>query len=264
MAFTLKGVAYVTGAGSGIGQHTAYSLARQGVRSFALLDRNAVAATVGELQKMAPDVSIQQFELDVTDEKAIDDSIAKTVQEFGRLDYAVNNAGIGGMIQTSDLIPKDDFEKVLAVNATAVWHCQRAQIRQMLTQNKLSTSYRSARGSIVNVASMYGLVAPPLNVPATAYATSKHAVIGLTRSDALQFAHRGIRINAIAPGYVMTPLVQKTMATRDMMETERKKVPLHRYSDMEEIADCIAFLHSDAASYMVGATLVADGGYSIV
>jgi NAD(P)-dependent dehydrogenase (short-subunit alcohol dehydrogenase family) len=132
-----------------------------------------------------------------------------------------------------------------------------------LKQEKLTDSYRSYRGSIVNVASMYGVVAPPLNVPATAYATSKHAVIGLTKSDALAFAHRGIRINAISPGYVMTPLVQETMGKGDMMETERKKVPVHRYSEMEEIGDCIAFLHSNAASYMVGATLVADGGYTI-
>mgnify|MGYP003624102637 CR=1 FL=1 len=234
------------------------------MRSFALLDRNPVTATINELRNIAPDVSVKEFELDVTNEKAIDDSIEKTVKEFGRLDYAVNNAGIGGIINTSDQIPKENFEKVIAVNTTAVWQCQRAQIRQMLKQEKLSNSYRSYRGSIVNVASMYGLVAPPLNVPATAYATSKHAVIGLTRSDALAFAHQGIKINAIAPGYVMTPLVQETMGKGDMMETERKKVPVHRYSEMEEIGDCIAFLHSDAASYMVGATLVADGGYTIV
>ncbi|KAH7092646.1 hypothetical protein FB567DRAFT_489544 [Paraphoma chrysanthemicola] len=264
MSFALKGVAYITGAGSGIGQHTAYALARQGVRSFALLDRNRITTTISELRKIAPDVSIKDFELDVTNEKAIDDSIEQTVKEFGRLDYAVNNAGIGGIIKTSDQIPRDDFEKVIAVNTTAVWQCQRAQIRQMLKQDSRSDSYRSYRGSIVNVASMYGLVAPPLNVPATAYATSKHAVIGLTRSDALAFAHQGIKINAIAPGYVMTPLVQETMSKGDMMETERKKVPVHRYSEMEEIGDCIAFLHSDAASYMVGATLVADGGYTIV
>jgi NAD(P)-dependent dehydrogenase (short-subunit alcohol dehydrogenase family) len=209
-------------------------------------------------------VSVQAFELDVTNEKAVDDSIARTVKEFGRLDYAVNNAGIGGVIKTSDHVPKDDFEKVLSVNTTAVWLCQRAQVRQMLKQEKLTDSYRSCRGSIVNVASMYGLVAPPLNVPVTAYATSKHAVIGLTKSDALAFAHRGIRINAISPGYVLTPLIRETMGEGNMMETERMKVPVHRYSEMEEIGDCIAFLHSDAASYMVGATLVADGGYTIV
>ncbi|CAO2649897.1 Nn.00g011890.m01.CDS01 [Neocucurbitaria sp. VM-36] len=263
MSFALKGVAYITGAGSGIGQYTAYALAKQGVRSFALLDRNSVTKTVSELKKISQDVSIKEFQLDVTNENAVNDSIEKTVKEFGRLDYAVNNAGIGGSLKTTDQIPKDDFEKVMAVNTTAVWTCQRAQVRQMLKQEKLTDSYRSYRGSIVNVASMYGLVAPPLNVPATAYATSKHAVLGLTKSDALAFAHKGIKINAISPGYVLTPLVKETM-TGETMEVEKMKVPLHRYSEMEEIGDCIAFLHSDAASYMVGATLVADGGYTIV
>lgn len=248
----------------GIGQYTVYSLARQGVRQFALLDRASMSSTVTELKKIAPDVSIKQFELDVTNEKAVDDSITQTVKEFGRLDYAVNNAGIGGDMTTTDQNTRNDFEKVMAVNTTAVWMCQRAQVRQMLKQEKLNNSYRSYRGSIVNVASMYGLVAPPLNVPATAYATSKHAVVGLTRADALAYASRGVKINAIAPGYVMTPLVQKHMSQGDMMETERLKVPVHRYSEMEEIGDCIAFLHSEAASYMVGSTLVADGGYTIV
>ncbi|USP76268.1 uncharacterized protein yc1106_03542 [Curvularia clavata] len=263
MSFALKGVAYITGASSGIGQHTAYALARQGVRSLALVDRNPLSMTISELKKISPEISIKTFELDVTDEKAVDDSIEKTAKEFGRLDYAVNNAGIGGMIKTSDQIPKTDFEKIIAVNTTAVWQCQRAQIRQMLRQEKLSDSYRSSRGSIVNVASMYGVVAPPPNVPATAYATSKHAVVGLTKSDALAFAHKGIRINSISPGYVLTPLVAETMSEGDMMEKERMKIPVHRYSEMEEIADCIAFLHSNAASYMIGANLVADGGYTI-
>ena len=247
----------------GIGQYTAYALARQGVRALSLIDRNAITTTVTELKKIAPDVAILEFELDVTSETAIADSVACTAREFGRLDYAVNNAGIGGSIKTSDQIAKSEFENILATNTTAVWQCQRAQIRQMLKQDKRSTSYRSHRGSIVNVASMFGVVAPTPDVPTTAYATSKHAVLGLTKSDALAFAHRGIRINAISPGYVLTPLVQEIIGKDNIIETERKKVPLHRYAEMEEIADCIAFLHSDAASYMVGANLVADGGYTV-
>jgi NAD(P)-dependent dehydrogenase (short-subunit alcohol dehydrogenase family) len=218
---------------------------------------------VSELKKISPDISVKGFELDVTNEEAINDSVDEVVKNFGRIDYAVNNAGVGGMLKTSDQIPKEDFNRVLSINTTAVWLCQRAQIRQMLKQEKQADSYRSYRGSIVNVASMYGLVAPSADIPATAYATSKHAVIGLTRADALAFAHKGIKINAISPGYVLTPLVQETMSKGHIMETERKKVPLHRYSEMEEIADCIAFMHSDAASYMIGAVLVADGGFTV-
>jgi NAD(P)-dependent dehydrogenase (short-subunit alcohol dehydrogenase family) len=199
----------------------------------------------------------------VTSETAINDSVARTAREFGRIDYAVNNAGIGGTIAPSSQIAVSEFENILAVNTTAVWQCQRAQIRQMLTQDKRSASYRSNRGSIVNVASMFGVVAPTPDVPTTAYSTSKHAVLGLTKADALAFADKGVRINAISPGYVMTPLVKEIMSKGDMMETERKKVPLHRYAEMEEIGDCIVFLHSDAASYIVGANLVADGGYTV-
>ncbi|KAF2186672.1 oxidoreductase ucpA [Zopfia rhizophila CBS 207.26] len=263
MAFALKGVAYITGAGSGIGQYAAYSLARQGVRSFALLDRNPVTTTVFQLKTISPDISVKEIELDVAKEAAVNDSVTQTVKEFGRIDYAVNNAGIGGSIKTTDQIDWDDFERVLAVNTTGVWLCQRAQIRQMLKQEKRSNSERSYRGSIVNTASMYGTLGPSLNVPSTAYCTSKHAVVGLTRADAIAFAPRGIKINAICPGYVATPLVMNSMNQGDVMNNERAKVPLQRLATMEEIGDCIAFLSSEASSYMIGSSMVVDGGFTI-
>jgi len=247
----------------GIGQHAAYALARQGVRSFALLDRNPITSTAQHLQKHYPDVQIKSLSLDVSDEAAVDDSIAQTVHAFGRIDYALNNAGIGGALKTTDQVEAEDFERVLRVNTTGVWLCQRAQIRQMLKQDPLTSSPRSARGSIVNTASMYGIIAPSSNVPATAYAASKHAVVGLTRADALAFAGRGIRINALCPGYVLTPLVQGTMGKGSIMDDEREKVPLKRFASMEEIADVVAFLHSEASSYVVGAAVVADGGFTI-
>ncbi|PSN65409.1 NAD(P)-binding protein [Corynespora cassiicola Philippines] len=263
MTFALKGVAYITGAGSGIGQHAAYSLARQGVRSFALLDRNPITKTVAELKKSYPDISIKEIELDVANESAVNDSVDQTVKEFGRIDYALNNAGIGGALKTTDQVEKEDFERVLSVNTKGVWLCQRAQIRQMLRQEKRTDSYRSYRGSIVNTASMYGLLGPSLNVPSTAYATSKHAVIGLTKADAVAFGGRGIKINALCPGYVATPLVMGSMSAGSVMDDERLKVPIQRLATMEEIGDCVAFLHSDASSYVIGSSLVADGGFTI-
>ncbi|KAF2708081.1 NAD(P)-binding protein [Pleomassaria siparia CBS 279.74] len=263
MAFALKGVAYVTGAGSGIGQFAAYSLAKQGVRQFALLDRNPSTATITELKKRYPDVSIKEIELDVSNEGAINDSVEQTVKEFGRIDYALNNAGIGGALETTDKIELSDFQRILTVNTTGVWLCQRAQIRQMLKQEKRSDSERSYRGSIVNTASMYGFIGPSLNVPSTAYTTSKHAVIGLTRADAIAFAPKGIKINALCPGYVATPLVMSSMSAGSVMDNERIKVPAQRVANMDEIGDCVAFLHSEASSYMIGAALVADGGFTI-
>jgi NAD(P)-dependent dehydrogenase (short-subunit alcohol dehydrogenase family) len=215
------------------------------------------------LKKNYPDVAIKNFELDVTDEQAVNDSVTKTVKEFGRIDYALNNAGIGGGIKTTDNIDRSDFERVMAVNTTGVWLCQRAQIRQMLKQGRLSNSDRSYRGSIVNTASMYGVIAPSTNVPATAYATSKHALVGLTKADAIAFAPQGIKINALCPGYVGTPLVTNSMSEGNVLDNERLKVPLQRLATMEEIGDCVAFLHSAASSYMIGSALVADGGFSI-
>jgi len=238
-------------------------MARQGVRSFALIDRNPVTQTVEHLKKTYPDIKIIEIEMDVTDEAAVNDSVEQTVKEFGRLDYALNNAGVAGALNTTDQIDKHDFERVLSVNTTGVWLCQRAQIRQMLKQEKWSDSYRAYRGSIVNTASMYGLVGPTLNVPATAYATSKHAVVGLTKADAITMAPRGIKINAICPGYVLTPLVEGTMDKGSVMDDERVKVPVQRFATMEEIGDVIAFMHSDASSYVVGSALVADGGFTI-
>ena len=233
------------------------------MRSFALLDRNPVTSTVNELKKRHPDVTIREIELDVSNEKAVNDSIAQTVKEYGRIDYALNNAGIGGTLNTTDQIELSDFQRVLAVNTAGVWLCQRAQIRQMLKQERLSNSDRAFRGSIVNTASMYGIVGPSLNVPSTAYATSKHAVVGLTRADAIAFAPQGIKINALCPGYVATPLVMSSMNKGSVMNDERAKVPLQRLANMEEIGDCVAFLHSEASSYVVGAALVADGGFTI-
>lgn len=208
-------------------------------------------------------MSIKEIELDVSNEAAVNDSVEQTVKEFGRIDYALNNAGIGGSLNTTNNIELSDFQRVLAVNTTGVWLCQRAQIRQMLKQEKLNDSVRSYRGSIVNTASMYGVVGPSLNVPSTAYATSKHAVVGLTRADAIAFAGKGIKINALCPGYVATPLVMSSMNSGSVMDDERIKVPLQRLADMDEIGDLVAFLHSEASSYVIGATLVADGGFTI-
>jgi NAD(P)-dependent dehydrogenase (short-subunit alcohol dehydrogenase family) len=228
-----------------------------------LLDRNPVTATVTELKKNHPDISVKEIELDVANEKAVNDSVDQTVKEFGRIDYALNNAGIGGALETTDQIDMEDFLRVLAVNTTGVWLCQRAQIRQMLKQEKRTESYRSYRGSIVNTASMYGLVGPTLNVPSTAYATSKHAVVGLTKADAIAFAPQGIKINALCPGYVATPLVMSSMNAGSVLDDERVKVPVQRLANMEEIGDCVAWLHSDASSYVVGASMVADGGFTV-
>ena len=235
------------------------------MRSFALLDRNPVTSTSSYLRTHHPSIRIHEISLDVSNEKAVDASIAETVSTFGRIDFAFNNAGIGGAgLVGTDAVPVSDWKRVMGVNATGVWLCQRAQIRQMLTQEKLvPASARSYRGTIVNCASMYGVVGPSLDVPATAYAASKHAVLGMTKADAVAFAARGIKINAVCPGYVGTPLVMESMSEGGVLDVERGKVPLGRLANMEEIGDVVAFLCAEASSYMVGASLVADGGFTV-
>ncbi|KAF2816164.1 oxidoreductase ucpA, partial [Mytilinidion resinicola] len=266
MSFALKGVAYITGAASGIGQATAYAFARQGVRSFALLDRNPPTETIKTLQSLHSSLSIKAIELDVASEAAVNDSVAATVKEFGRIDYAVNNAGIGGKMGLTQDIPLDDFQRVLDVNTKGVWLCQRAQLRQMMTQERPANP-REYRGTIVNMASMYGIVAANANVPSSAYVTSKHACVGLTKADAVTYAAHGIRINAICPGYVATPLVGGSTAEvmsdkSGIMAQELAKVPLGRLALPEEIGDAIAFLASPASSFMVGSPMIVDGGFS--
>ena len=130
------------------------------------------------------------------------------MEKFSRLDIAINNAGIGGgEVPTHDL-PFEKWQKTLSINLDGVFLCQRAQIRQMLRQEPLDPGPRGTRGVIVNMSSMMGLVASAADTPAAAYCASKHGVVGLTKNDAVMYASKGVRLNAICPGFVMTPLLE--------------------------------------------------------
>ncbi|KFY65059.1 hypothetical protein V496_02804 [Pseudogymnoascus sp. VKM F-4515 (FW-2607)] len=258
----LKGAAFVTGAASGIGKATAFAFAQYGIQRIAISDRSApdLRATALKLQAQFPFVEIKQLIIDVTKDDEIDRGVADAVAAFGRIDIAVNNAGVSGAGKATHEAPSSDWQNVVDVNLSGVWKCQRRMLQQMLTQEKLSV--REGRGTIINVASMYGLVGPPAHITAAAYTASKHGVLGLTKADGITYAPKGIRINAICPGYVDTPLLRADSLT-DYMKKELLKVPLGRLSSQEEMADSIAFLASPMASFIVGAALVADGGYSI-
>jgi len=261
MASLLKGVAYITGAGSGIGQYTAYAFARHGVKRMALTDIRPenLQNTIDKLKKDAPDVEVEAIQMDAAKEEDVNRSIEQTVKRFGSLDYAVNNAGIAGPSRGTADVEFAEWQKLMDVNLNGVWLCQRAQLRQMLKQDV--KSLREGRGVIVNVASMLGTVASAPVTPATAYTASKHGVMGLTKTDAIFYAPQNIRINAICPGYVETPLLQSASAA-GAMDLELKKVPMGRLAKMEEIADAIVFLSSPMSSFMCGAGLLVDGGYT--
>lgn len=226
MATLLRGAAFITGAGSGrsnlsptlrirltsqgIGQYTAYALARHGARQLALCDikPSALEETTAELRKNNKDLEILNLEVDTRKEDSINSAVDQTVKKFGRIDIGINNAGIGGPLLQSIDVQLKDWENVIAVNLNGVFLCQRAQIRQMLKQEPLDPPPRGSRGVIINTASMLGLTGASPGTPATAYAASKHGVVGLTKTDALTYARQGIRINAMCPGYVATPLLK--------------------------------------------------------
>ncbi|KAH8601501.1 short chain dehydrogenase reductase [Bisporella sp. PMI_857] len=263
MAVTLlKGTAFLTGAGSGIGRATAIAFARSGIQHLALTDINEPSLkTVQEIiKKEYPDVEVETIQLNVRETDAVESSVLAAVKKFGRIDVAVNVAGIGGSGKQTHENTEEDWQRVLDVNLNGVWRSQKAQLKAMLKQEDLGPRY--GRGNIINIASMYGIISPPTNIPATQYAASKHGVVGLTKGDAVSYAAHGIRINAICPGYIATPLLGNNPMSGEMT-VEVKKTPMGRLGTVEEAADAIVFLASPMASFITGASLVVDGGHTV-
>jgi NAD(P)-dependent dehydrogenase (short-subunit alcohol dehydrogenase family) len=237
-ALSLKGrVALVVGGASGIGAATASLLADRGAE-----------VVVADL---APAGSGGALALDATDPAAVSAAVASVVSSHGRLDIAVNSAGVSGTYANLVDTTVEEWRRVLDVNLTSVFLCVQAELRQMLAQSP-------AGGAIVNVASAAGA----MGVPGLAhYAASKHGVIGLTKTAALEVVRKGIRVNAVLPGTVRTPMLQ-AFAGGDEGVDQMAKVssPLARAAEPSEIAEAIAFLCTPAASYITGASLPVDAG----
>ncbi len=248
-------VALVTGAASGIGRATALRLAADGA-AITVVDVNTdggaetvamVEATGGDALLVTGDVSLAADS---------DRAVVRTIEKFGRLDFAHNNAGVVSAGVNTDELTEEDFDHTFAVNVRGVWLGMRAQIRQMKTQPLVGDS--QTRGVIVNTSSMRGLASYETQ---SAYSASKHAVVGLTKSAALEYARHGIRINAIAPGILRTPGNEDYWEKFPEAEADwLKLVPLGRYGTPEEIAHTVAWLCSDGATFVHGHALVADGG----
>ncbi len=242
-------VALVTGAASGIGRASALALAREGA-ALCVSDINEPgAAETAQRIKDAGGRAITRH-CDVRDRVAVQAMVAATVAEYGRLDAAVNNAGISGyFFQRLHEADDEMFDHVLDVNLRGVWHCMKAELKQMLHQGN---------GSIVNIASVAGLIGAP---KAADYTASKHAVIGITKSAALDYAKSGIRVNAICPAYTDTAMVQGAVAGNPSMASiMTKAIPMGRLGKAEEIAEAALWLCSDASSFVTGHSLVLDGG----
>ena len=242
-------VALVTGGSSGIGRATSLAFARQGAR-VAIADRepNGAAETARMIEDIGGTAAV--FELDVTKAAEVASLVERVVQTYGRLDYAFNNAGVGGEVAKTADYPEEEWDRTIDVNLKGVWLCMKYEIPVM---------EKHGSGAIVNTASIYGLAGAAGYI---AYNAAKHGVVGITRTAALEYAPAGIRINAVCPGYVRTPMTQPGIDANP--EFERRMVsqtPMGRMGMPEEIAEAVVWLCSDAASFVTGHTMTPDGGY---
>jgi len=247
-------VALVTGASSGIGRATALALAREGARVVAASrDVERLRETVGLIEGMGGDAILIQT--DVTEAEQVERMVEQAVAAYGRLDVAFNNAGgyrlVGGKPGLTAELDEQVWDRVVAVNLKAVWLCMKYEIRQM---------ERQGGGVIVNNASNDGLRGSPGMAP---YSAAKHGVIGLTKSAAIEYAGRGIRINAVCPGMILTPPIEQYLGDGSQGEAwvREQLEPIGRFGRPEEVAETVVWLCSDAASYVIGHALVVDGGY---
>jgi NAD(P)-dependent dehydrogenase (short-subunit alcohol dehydrogenase family) len=241
-------VAVVTGAGGGMGLSTAQAFAAAGA-AVVLADVDENAAAAAELTAAGH----QAFGVtcDVSDEAQVAALVERTVGEFGRLDMAFNNAGI--MIPVSDAAdePAERFDRVTAVNLRGVWACMKHELHQMREQGS---------GAIVNCSSLGGLVGNPGRA---SYHATKHGVLGLTKSAALEYAPRGVRINAVCPGTIETPMVADMIAEGELdVASAVADQPIGRLGRGDEIAAAVLWLCSPGASLVVGVALPVDGGYT--
>ena len=241
-------VALVTGAGSGLGLATAKAFAESGA-SVALADANEQAVRAAAEELTARGHKALAIPCDVADDAQVESMVERTVAAFGRLDAAYNNAGVQNVVAEAAESTREDFDRVISINLRGVWSCMKFELRQMLKQGS---------GAIVNCSSIGGLVAGPKR---GTYQASKHGVLGLTKSAALDYAARGIRINAVCPGIIHTTMLDQMMATQaDALNAMLQNVPIGRLGRPEEIADACVFLASDASSYITGDTIRVMGG----
>jgi NAD(P)-dependent dehydrogenase (short-subunit alcohol dehydrogenase family) len=244
-------VALVTGAAAGIGRASALALAAAGASVVASdIDIAGGEETAALAGANAGDAIFVRA--DVASEADVVALVRAAVDRYGRLDCAVNNAGIAGLLALAGDYSLADWRRVIDINLTGVFLCLREEVSQML---------RQGGGSIVNMASVYGLRSTPT---APAYTATKHAVVGLTRSAAGAYSAQGVRVNAICPGFIRTAMIEPLFKENPAMEADLvARHPIGRLGTPEEVAAAVVWLCSDAASFVTGHTLAVDGGFLV-
>ncbi|WP_419710555.1 SDR family NAD(P)-dependent oxidoreductase [Pseudomonas sp. NFX224] len=251
MSFSFENkVALVTGAASGIGLATAKAFAQAGA-AVALVDVNGEAAKAQAEALVAAGYTAIGLRCDVADTDQVEAMVKETIATFGQLDAAFNNAGIQNILAEIADATVDDYDRVMSINLRGVWACMKFELEHMRRQGS---------GTIVNCSSLGGLVG---GAERANYHAAKHGVIGLTKSAALEYAARNIRVNAVCPGLIWTPMVDQMVASGqgEALEGMTKAVPMGRHGQPEEIADAVLWLSSASSSYVTGQSISVDGGF---
>ncbi|SKA30615.1 NAD(P)-dependent dehydrogenase, short-chain alcohol dehydrogenase family [Chitinophaga eiseniae] len=243
-------VAIITGGSFGIGRATAIAFAQEGAAVvIADCEEDPERETLRQIEANGGEATF--IKCDVSKASDVAAMVEKTIGLYGRVDFAFNNAGIEGVSATTQECTQENWQRTLAVNLTGIWLCMKHELYYMLQQGS---------GAIVNCASVAGLTGFPL-LPA--YVASKHGVVGLTRTAALEYAKSGIRVNAVCPGVIKTPMIDRFTGNDKQIEQHfREMEPVGRMGEPAEVAAAVVWLCSDAASFVTGTALPVDGGWT--
>jgi NAD(P)-dependent dehydrogenase (short-subunit alcohol dehydrogenase family) len=244
-------VVLITGASTGIGKASAQKFASEGAKVVvADISKEEGQATVEQINKAGKGESVF-VECNVADAGSIQNMVRQTIEKYGRIDVAVNNAGIGGASAHTAEYPDEEWQKVIAVNLTGVWLCMKYELQEMV---------KAQKGVIVNMASILGKVG---FMGSSAYVAAKHGVVGITETAALEYAPRGIRVNALCPGFIYTPMLENAGLAQDdaLHQAIENMHAMKRMGKPEEVADALVWLSSDEATFVTGHSLVVDGGF---